>query len=112
MKLRLVLLCAMQCLYGEEMAAKSAGADGIRTLYSIDPKNRSADWVQAFDELHKDKPTLKIMIKTTNGIILSNISEIDASSNGSLLFVKLPSNQGVKTQVIPVEDVAEVNYQP
>jgi hypothetical protein len=87
----------------------SAVDANARSVIVIDPKTRSADYVQAFEFLRKDKPSQKIIIETTAGT-LSNIS--DVSSGGTLLIVKYMSNQGVKAQVIPVEQIKEISYSP
>ena len=63
-----------------------------------------------YELLKKDKPTLKISLRTTAGVIYTNISELTAASGGTLLFVKNISQQGSKYTVLPVEEVAEINY--
>jgi hypothetical protein len=93
------------------VAATAVGQDS-RTLFSIDPKGRSGDWAQAFDLLRKDKPTLKIFVRLTNGPMLLNVAEISSSMGGTLLFIKTPSNQGTRMIPIPVENVQEIGYSP
>lgn len=118
MRVLCCLLLASAPVVAEDSNAKEkpqvppALTEGCRTYFSIDPKNRSADIVQAFDHLRKDKPTLKIMIKTSSGAILTNVSEITASTGGTLLFVRVPSNQGARIQVIPTDEFEEIAYSP
>lgn len=80
-----------------------------RSMIVIDPKVRSEDYVKAFDLLHKDKPTLKISIHTHEGN-LNNVT--DVTSGGTLLIIKTLSNQGIKTQIVPVEEIVEITYSP
>ncbi len=83
-----------------------------RSIIMIDPKGRANDYSQAFDFLRKDKPTQKIMVRMMNGMILSNVSEITATQSGTLLMIKFLSNSGNKTQIVPIEDIMELNYSP
>lgn len=119
-----IALLSFVSLFGEEKAPEktpspatplpsltSSGESKERSFLSINPKNRSGDYVQAYDVLKKDKPTLKIALKT-NASLFANISEISASENGTLLFVKTMSNQGARLIVIPVEEVIEIGYSP
>jgi hypothetical protein len=82
-----------------------------KSIIMIDSKTRANDWCQAFDALRKDKPTLKIMALTSSGV-LQNVTDITAPSGGTLLMVKLLSNQGIKTQFVPVEEMMEITYSP
>lgn len=124
---RILFLCALFAfpLFGEEKGQpleKSPstqapfpalmGNDGTdRSFLTIDPKNRSNDYVQAYEILRKDKPTLKIGLKTASGIF-SNVTDISASQNGTLLFVKTLSNQGTKLVIVPIEEILEIAYLP
>lgn len=81
-----------------------------KSFYSVDPKNRAADLIQAYDLMKKEKPTLKISLRTSNATILANIIDLTAAIKGTLLFVKIQSNLGPKTIVVPVEEVAEIYY--
>ncbi len=81
-----------------------------KAIFPIDHKQRTADIVQAYELLKKDKPTLKIALRTTAGAIYANVSELTSASGGTLLFVKNISQQGSKYTILPVEEVAEINY--
>ena len=80
-----------------------------KTLMMIDPKDRAKDYLYAFDLLKKDKPSLKMMIRTPHATY-NNISELVLSPQGTLIIIKNLSNQGSKIQIIPIEDMVEVNY--
>jgi len=83
----------------------------IRSSLMIDPKSRAHDYTQAFELLRREKPTLKINIKTASGL-LANVSELLAAENGTLLLVKVPFTQGTKFLIVPIEDVQEIAYSP
>ena len=85
-------------------------ANAAKSIYTIDPKNRSADLIQAYDLLKKEKPTLKISLRTANGSILANVTDLAAASKGTLLFAKIQSNIGPKVVILPVEEVLEIYY--
>ncbi len=81
-----------------------------KAIFPIDHTRRTADMFQAYDVLKKDKPTLKIALRTTSGAIYANVTELMAASGGTLLFVKNLSQQGSKYTILPVEEIAEINY--
>jgi hypothetical protein len=91
--------------------APAAATFSNKNVIVIDPKVRANDYINAFDLLKKDKPTLKIMVRTTNQI-LSNVTEISTTPGGTLLIIKLVSSQGSKTQIVPVEEILDVSYSP
>ncbi|MES2272749.1 MAG: hypothetical protein V4487_00955 [Chlamydiota bacterium] len=76
----------------------------------IESKGRAGDYVQAFEMLRKEKPTLKIMIRTVSGMVYSNVTDLTAAQNGTLLLMKVLSNQGTKLQILPVEELMEMTY--
>lgn len=101
---------ATQAVDKQQKAA--AISETEKSVLFIDPKHRATDYVQAFELLRKDKPSVKISLKTLGNTLIPNIAELTASSNGTLLFVKIPSNQGSKFIVIPIEEIVEIAYSP
>lgn len=114
MKILFLLAAALAPEEPQQPAEKQLKAGVIaeteKSVLFIDPKNRATDYVQAFELLRKDKPSVKITLKTSGNIVMPNIGELTASSNGTLLFVKVPSNQGSKYIVIPIEEIVEIAY--
>jgi hypothetical protein len=102
MKVLLFLCLAVFALHADEALPKA--------IFPIDHKNRSSDILQAYELLRKDKPTLKITLRTSAGTVYANVTELTAASGGTLLFVKNLSQQGAKYTILPVEEVAEINY--
>ena len=92
-----------------EKATLPLGSDPEKSVLFIDPKNRANDYMQAFELLHKDKPTLKINLRTKGGMTIQ-VNEMTASSSGTLIFAKVPANSGSKYLIIPIEEIAEVSY--
>lgn len=90
--------------------AKAAAAE-TRTALLIDPRARSKDYVEAFELLRREKPALKINIQTSQGL-LANVAELTSADNGTLMMVKVPSNQGTKYLIVPLEDITEISYSP
>jgi len=111
----LFLLIVANALVAQEAAkpapAISAMTSGNKSIIVIDPKARANDYVQAFDQLRKDKPTMKIMIRTTSGAVI-NITDLTAAPGGTLLLLRILSNQGTRLQVLPVEEIMEITYSP
>ncbi len=115
MKIVLFLLFA-HAIFAQEAPPSAAPAvcattTNNKSVILVDPKARANDWVQTFDLLRKDKPTLKITARTASGMVM-NVTDISAAPGGTLLWIKILSNQGTKTQVVPVEDMMEINYSP
>ncbi len=115
MKSLFLLLLAATSLSAQEVlpekAAVASVPDTDKSVLFIDPKSRGNDYVQAFDLLRKDRPSVKINLRTVTGAALS-ISELSASANGTLLFAKVPSNSGAKYVIVPIEEIMEIAYSP
>jgi hypothetical protein len=102
-----IFIClATSILHAEEPLISSLP----KAIFPIDHVRRTSDIVQAYEVLKKDKPTLKIALRTTSGAIHANVTELVAAAGGTLLFVKNLSQQGSKYTILPVEEVAEINY--
>ncbi len=112
MKMFLATLIAVSALNAQHPASEktAAAVSNNKSVIMIDPKARAADFVQAFDILRKDKPTLKISIKIANGMNLNSVSDVIATQGGTLLMIKYSSSSGLKYQIVPVEDIVEIAY--
>ncbi len=109
----LCFLFAVATLRGEESAkdVSAALSSNGKSVILIDPKMRAADYAHAFDFLRKDKPSQKIMVRTENGMLM-NVTDVTPSTGGTLLFIKILSNQGIRTEIVPIEQIMELNYSP
>ncbi|MBU6382733.1 MAG: hypothetical protein KGQ49_03545 [Verrucomicrobia bacterium] len=109
-------LCAACALCAQDMAKPSHDAIASipntgKSVILIEPKARAADFAQAFDMLRKDRPTQKIIIRTAAGE-LNNVTDVSASTGGTLLMIKMLSSQGVRITIVPIEQVMEIGYSP
>ncbi|OGN56698.1 MAG: hypothetical protein A3D96_06155 [Chlamydiae bacterium RIFCSPHIGHO2_12_FULL_44_59] len=77
----------------------------------IDPKARAKDIAQAFSALRKEKPTTKVILQTMDSS-LYGVTDIKPTEGGTLLFIKVLSNQGATMHIVPVEQVMEIHYSP
>ncbi len=85
--------------------------ENTKSVFIIEPKARAADYAAAFDFLRKDKPSQKMIVRTMSATY-TNVTDVSASSEGTLLMIRFLSNQGNKTQIVPVEQVVEISYSP
>lgn len=88
-------------------AMSTGNAEGF---FLIDPKMRASDYIQAFEMLRKEKTTNKIFFNLKDGTSLSNIIEISPVGSGSLLLFKLNSPQGIRFQIVGVENLVSINH--
>jgi len=86
-----------------------ASSSNSKSVIMITAKERSGDFVQAFNLLRKEKPTLKISIRTANEV-LNNITDLSVTQNGTLFLIKLSTPQGPKMVVLPLEDLEEISH--
>ena len=107
------LLAAQEPAKAEKVTPAPAAAIAMESRSSliIEPKSRALDYVQAFELLRREKPTLKINIQTSSGT-LANVVELSSADNGTLMLVKIPFTQGTKYQIVPIEDIKEIAYSP
>lgn len=74
-------------------------------------KDRAADLQQAFDLLKKEKTTGKVYFQLSDGTAISNIIDFTLLPNSSLILFRFnTNNQGIKLQVVKIEDIASVSY--
>ena len=94
----------------KQMPAATAAASMSRSTMIIDAKARAEDILSAYDQLKHEKPTYHISARTYSGHILSNILDIAAMPNGTWLLIHISTIQGVKTQLISVDDIMDLFY--
>jgi|GEM_PF-1711194 len=110
-----LLLAAQEPAAPEKNAAPpSAVAAAVQEAHSsmiIEPKARAQDYTQAFELLRRERPSLKINIQTSSGL-LANVAELSSADNGTLMLIKIPFSQGSKYLIVPIEDIKEISYSP
>ncbi len=81
-----------------------------KSMITIDAKTRAEDYQKAYLLIRKDKPSSRIFFKLADGTILSNIVDITVLENGTLLLFKTTTTQGLKYNVIPVEEIIALGH--
>lgn len=79
---------------------------------AIDPKARASDYVQAFEILRKEKTSGKVFFQLKNSTLISSIIEVTPMNNSSLLLFRYNTAQGIKLQVVPIEEIQGISYVP
>lgn len=94
----------------EQVAAATRNSD--QPLILIQPKARAEDFAKAFELLKKSSPTSRILLQTYSGQTLTGLTDITVLPNGTLVMLKLTGPQGLKTQILPVDDLKDLTYAP
>lgn len=76
----------------------------------IPPSARALDFLQAFELLRKEKSTGKVYFQLTNGSTISNVIEMSLMPNSTLILFRFNSSQGIRFQVVKVEDIQNIGY--
>ena len=85
---------------------------GSHSYLMINPKSRALDYKQAYDVLRREKTSQRVFFQLAGGGTISNIIDVIIMDNGSIMVFRFNSQQGVKLQAVPVEDVLGVSYTP
>lgn len=78
----------------------------------INLKERANDYKEAFDSLKKEKGVGKVYFQTAGGGTITNIVDMTLTGNGHLILFKFNTQQGIKYQVVPVEQITALSYTP
>ncbi|MBS0650418.1 MAG: hypothetical protein JSR93_04585 [Verrucomicrobia bacterium] len=120
--LKLSLLSALPLLFGSVHAAvqtitpaaevkPSPAAPSVSsTSLIIDPKMRAQDFKEAFETLRKEKTTGKVFFQLTNGSTISNIIDMNLMANSTLILFRFNSTQGIRFQLVKVEEIDSISY--
>lgn len=76
----------------------------------IDPKMRALDYQQAYETLRKEKPSNKVCVTLMNGLVFSNIIEMQRMANSTLFLIRYNSPQGIKIQAVELELIQSIGY--
>lgn len=104
----LILLASLTLNAAEDTSASASEA--MKSYMSIEPKARALDYSQAFDMLRKEKATGRVFFKTKNGDIISNIIDLTLMNNGTLIFFRYNTSQGIKHQVVNIEEIVSLSH--
>lgn len=100
-------------LQGEEIplqavATKEAPPTPIQ--FTVEPKARALDYIQAFSFLRQEKTTSKVAFFLKDGSSISNVIDIQLMDQGSLLILRFNSGQGIKFRVLGLEEIASLEH--
>jgi len=76
----------------------------------VTPASRALDFQQAFEMLRKEKTTGKVYFQLADGSMLSNIIDMTILSNSTLILFHFNSPEGIRSQVVKVEDLQSISY--
>ncbi len=84
----------------------------LQSYIPIDLKERASDYKEAFEALKKEKTSAKVFFQLANGTTITNIIDMSLTGNGHLILFKYNTQQGIKNQVVPVEQIVQLSYTP
>jgi hypothetical protein len=76
----------------------------------ISPSARASDFQQAFELLRKEKTAGKVYFQLADGTTITNVIEMTLMPNSTLVLFRYNSNQGVRLQVVKLEDILNIFY--
>lgn len=76
----------------------------------ISPASRALDLQQAFELMRAEKSTGKVYFELADGTTISNIIEMHLMQNSTLILFRFNSNQGIRYQVVKVEEIRNLRY--
>ena len=82
----------------------------ISSYMMISPASRALDFQQAFEMMRTEKSTGKVYFELADGTIISNIIEMHLMQNSTLILFRFNSNQGIRYQVVKVEEICNLRY--
>src|SRR3972149_7668508 len=82
----------------------------VRSSMIIDPKQRAQDFQQAYDMLKKEKTAGKVYFQFSDGSSIGNIIAMTTMANGTIVLFRYNSSQGIKFQIVKIEDILTLQY--
>lgn len=82
----------------------------LQSYMMISPSARALDFLQAFEQMRKEKSTGKVYFELADGSTINNIIEMTLMSNSTLALFRFNSSQGIRFQVVRVEDLLNIRY--
>jgi hypothetical protein len=82
----------------------------VQSYMAISPSARALDFQQAFEQLRKEKTAGKVYFQLIDGTTIANIIEMSLMSNSTLILFRFNSNQGIRFQIVKIEDILNIYY--
>lgn len=77
---------------------------------AISPSARALDFQQAFEQMRKEKSTGKVYFELVDGSTIGNIIDMTMMANSTLILFRFNSGQGIRFQVVKVEEILNLRY--
>ncbi len=103
-----IILCIETPSFTQELNKRNIEAK--KNTLIIDPTLRALDYQQAYETLRKEKPSNKVCITLLDGLVLSNIIEMQKMSNSTLFLIRYNTPQGIKIQAVELETILGIGY--
>ena len=104
-KLLLSLLAPCLFAHGEETPIAAPPPKDSHLQFTITPKSRALDFLQAFNFLRQEKTAFKVAFILKDGSAISNIIDIQLMDQGSLFIIRYNTGQGMKFRILGLEEV-------
>lgn len=82
----------------------------VQNYMMISPSARALDYQTAFEQLRKEKTAGKVYFQLVDGSSIANIIDMNIMPNSTLIVFRFNSSQGVRFQVVKVEDILNIYY--
>jgi len=98
------------CIYFGRLQADETPSQLPQIQFTVEPKARALDYLQAFTFLRQEKTPGKVVFFLKDGTSLTNIIDIQLMDQGSLLILRYNSGQGIKFRVLGLEEIARLEH--
>lgn len=122
----IALLSISCCIWSEEKAEKPADEKNKekeltilplpqqkelqRSIMIVQPKDKAADLVKAFELLKREKNSSKIYYQLSSNRTINNIIDVNMLDNGTLILFRVATSQGTRIVIVPTEDIQEIGH--
>jgi len=90
--------------------AGAALSDAAAVFCSGQVELVAQDFQQAYDMLKKEKTAGKVYFQFSDGSSIGNIIDMTTMANGTIVLFRYNSSQGIKFQIVKIEDILTLQY--
>ncbi len=95
----------------KELQAVAQMTHPSRSIMIVSPKERANDYLKAWELLKQEKSTAKVYFDLSDGTKISNVIDMKLMPNDTLIVFRYSTPQGIKFQVVEVEDILGIMHQ-
>ncbi|MBS0604696.1 MAG: hypothetical protein JSS60_06640 [Verrucomicrobia bacterium] len=92
------------------MPPQNMRGSSMQSYMMISPTARALDFQSAFETMRKEKTTGKVYFQLADGSTISNVIDMTLLPNSTLFLFRFNSSQGIRFQVVKVEDILNISY--